>query len=117
VTDQPPQPASFQFHVPDELQSGVYANVLSVWHTVYEFTLDFAVTQPASQVETPEGHTTVVPSRVVARIKVPPSLVFSILRTINENMGRYEEAFGPIPRPDEGEGLLPPDDAGAGGPG
>jgi hypothetical protein len=32
--------------VPEEWKVGVYANEVNVWHTPYEFTLDFAVTEP-----------------------------------------------------------------------
>jgi hypothetical protein len=40
-----------------------------------------------------------VPCRVVARVKIPPTVVFSLIRAINENMTRYEQAFGEIQRP------------------
>ena len=41
------RPTNFNLQVPPELEGGVYANFLGVWHTGYEFTLDFAVIQPA----------------------------------------------------------------------
>jgi hypothetical protein len=85
----------FEFHVPEALEGGVYSNILSVWHTPYEFTFDFAVMTPSQQTE--EG--AIVPCHVVARVKVPPTLLFDILRALNENMTNYEAVFGEIQRP------------------
>jgi hypothetical protein len=40
-----------------------------------------------------------VPCRVVARVKLPVTVVFDLIRAVNENMTRYEQAFGEIQRP------------------
>ncbi len=40
VTEQPQTP-QFAFEVPDQIAAGVYSNVVAVWHSPYEFTLDF----------------------------------------------------------------------------
>jgi hypothetical protein len=85
-----------QIQVPEEVQGGVYANMAIVWHTPYDFTLDFAVTNPPAS--GPDGQT-VVPARVVARVKFPPSQIFQLLQAINANMTNYEAAFGPIAAP------------------
>lgn len=94
-------PTQYELRVPPELEGGVYANFLGVWHTAHEFTLDFAATLPAEPVETPDGQLVKVPCRVTARIKVPPTLVFEVLRALNLNMTGYEERFGEIRRPFE----------------
>ena len=98
------RPGHFEVEVPQELEAGAYANFLTVWHTPYEFTLDFGVLQlpQAQDAEDPESPVT-VPARVVSRLKIPPSLVFRILQALNENMTNYEERFGEIPRPEEQE--------------
>jgi hypothetical protein len=89
---------TFEFHVSDELAGGAYANAVSIWHTQHEFTLDFCSSLPATQEES--GQVT-VPFRVVARVKLPVSVIFDLLKAINENMTKYEDAFGQIsgPRP------------------
>lgn len=99
--DQPAvePPTHYELRVPSELDGGVYANFLGVWHTAHEFTLDFAATMPAEPMETPDGPALRVPCRVTARIKVPPTLVFEILKALNTNMTGYEERFGEIRRP------------------
>jgi hypothetical protein len=84
-----------ELRVPEELESGAYANLLSVWHTHHEFTLDFATTLPS------EG--AVQPARVVARIKLPPTVMFAVLRTLNENLTMFEQSYGVVsgPAPEE----------------
>ena len=87
-------PLQFELQLPDTMSGGVYANFLGVWHTAHEFTLDFAVTQPASLAQTPDGQTvTHVPCQVVSRIKVPPTVLFDFLRTLNENLTAWESNF------------------------
>ena len=92
------RPTNFNFQVPPEAEGGVYANALGVWHTGHEFTLDFAVTQPPMAPENPAEPIT-VPCRVVARVKIPPSVIFDIMRALNQNMTIYENNFGEIQKP------------------
>jgi hypothetical protein len=93
------RPGSFNIQVPPDLEGGSYANFLSVWHTGHEFTLDFSVTQPPQVPENPQGAVT-IPCRVVARVKIPPSLIFDMLRALNEDMTKYETVFGEIQKPE-----------------
>ena len=93
------RPTSFDVYVPPELEGGTYANFLTVWHTGYEFTLDFAVIQPPAVPENPAEPIS-VPCRVVTRLKIPPSLIFDIMRALNQNMTTYENTFGEIQRPE-----------------
>jgi len=90
---------SLTLHVPDDLTGGVYSNVVAVWHTPYEFTLDFAVMLPAQQVPGSEGTPPVTPCRVVSRVKIPPDVVFQLMRALSVNERLYEQSIGPIPRP------------------
>jgi hypothetical protein len=98
--DEQRQPR-FEVIAAQEVEGGSYANFLSVWHTPFEFTLDFCSTLPTRQDE--EG-TPVVPCRVVSRVKIPTTMIFDVLRALNENMTRYEATYGEIRRP-----LQPPD--------
>ena len=98
TAEQPPpeQPAlHFELQIAEALTPGAYANFLGVWHTAHEFTLDFAVTQPPAVGEMPDGTTvTRVPCQVVSRVKVPPTVMFDFLRTLNENLTNWETNFG-----------------------
>jgi Protein of unknown function (DUF3467) len=103
VTDaEQPQAVSFAVNVPPELDVGAYANFLTVWHSPHDFTLDFAVTQPVQP--TAPGAPVQVPCSVVARVKIPTTVIFDVLRALNENMTRYEASFGEIKRPGEPSG-------------
>lgn len=97
--------ATFAISIQPHLEGGVYSNVLGVWHTGHEFTLDFAVTQPPTE---DEDGGAVIPCTVVARVKIPPTLAFDIIKTLNENMTRYEEVFGEIRQPEPNLGQEPP---------
>jgi hypothetical protein len=99
------RPTEFTMMVPPELEGGVYANVLSTWHSAYEFTLDFSASQPPQVPDDPTSPI-VIPCRVVSRVKIPVTLVFDVLRALNDAMTAYEAQFGEIRRPepqDEGE--------------
>lgn len=89
--------ASIRIDIPAELEGGVFANFLSVWSSPHNLTLDFAAMQVPERNE--EDGSMIVPHRVTARIHVPPTLVFSILRALNEQLATYERAYGDIKDP------------------
>src|SRR5881398_747620 len=97
--DQQPDQQELQINVPDDLAAGVYSNMVLVWHTAYEFTLDFAAIEPSDSNR--------VPCRVVARVRIPPTVIFDLMRALNENMAKYEASFGEIKRVG-GAGPQPP---------
>jgi hypothetical protein len=86
------EPDDFEVRVPGELVGGVYAHALAAWSTAHEFTLDYAVAE-----EEPAGEP--VTLRVVARIRVPVTMMFEMLRTLNDSLTQYERRFGEIRRP------------------
>jgi hypothetical protein len=87
-----------EIKISEEIEGGVYANGAGVWHTPHEFTLDFFSTQPPAQTDP-----AVLPARVVARVKIPPTVIFELMRALNVNMTSYENTFGPIRRLETGE--------------
>ena len=91
------QPIELKVEVPPELEGGTYSNVLNVWHTAYEFTLDFGVMQAVG--EPAAGEPLQVPVRVVSRVRIPITLLFEVLKALNTNMTNYEATFGPIRGP------------------
>jgi len=94
--------AKFEINVPDALECGVYANAAGVWHTAHEFTLDFLTLRPNPTPGT-------VPARVVSRVKIPPTVIFDLMRALNENMAQYEASFGPIKRIGQRDPAVPGD--------
>ena len=103
IQDQPGSgEARFAIHIPETLETGVYANFLAVWHSAHDFTLDFAVTGQAQ--EQPDGAGQ-VPTRVVARVKIPLTVAEDMLQALATNVTRFEEVAGRIRKP--GDSLTP----------
>jgi hypothetical protein len=102
---------AFETHADPALEAGSYANALAIWHTSHEFTFDFLVSSaPPQPAHSAQGEVIRAPHRLVARVRVPPTAVFDIIRTINENLTMYEQRFGQIRRPGGDLPLYPPGD-------
>jgi hypothetical protein len=117
VTDNPEQPTriAFELQADPSMLGGVYANGLSVWHTVSEFTLDFVVnSQPQAPARTETGEMVIrAPHQLVARVRIPPGKVFDVIRAINDNLTNYEQTFGPLSPREPYTPLYPPSDGGS----
>ena len=78
---------------PPELQGGVYSNNMVVSHTKEEFVLDFLMVAP------PAG-------AVTARVIVSPGHMKRILAALQDNISKYEKAFGTIQIAEEPKGKI-----------
>ena len=95
MTEQPD--TRFEVEIGPDVEVGVYANFVSIWHDAETFTLDFAaVTRPPFPVEDPATgeEYTKVPTRIVSRVKIPPSQVFEIMRALNVQLEAWERETG-----------------------
>ncbi|MDX8387588.1 MAG: DUF3467 domain-containing protein [Ghiorsea sp.] len=72
-----------QITMPQEVQSGKYANQMLVAHTQEEFVLDFILATPPVGV-------------VNARVLVSPGHAKRIAAALTENVAKYEAQFGEI---------------------
>jgi len=81
-TNQPKQ-QELQITMPQEVQSGKYANQMLVAHTQEEFVLDFILATPPAGV-------------VNARVLVSPGHAKRIAAALTENVAKYEAQFGEI---------------------
>jgi len=70
--------------------TGVYSNLMMISHRKEEFILDFLFVQPQ---RTPQGQTM---ANLRSRVITSPEHMKRILRALEENIGRYEQSFGPI---------------------
>jgi hypothetical protein len=63
--------------------------------------LDWGLTEPVVP-DDPDDPTSRlrIPVSLVARVRLPTSLVFDVLRSLNHAMTRYEATFGEIRRPE-----------------
>lgn len=73
-----------------ETAVGKYANFAIFSHQKNEFYLDFALMQPGGQ---PNQVVAVVTSRIITS----PQHTKALLRSLAENIQRYEETYGVIP--------------------
>jgi hypothetical protein len=99
--DAPEREIDFDFDVSEEAGAAVYANIVSIWYSPYEFALDWGLTE-AAEAEDPDDPASPlrIPVSVVARLRVPTGLIFDVLRALNEAMTAYEAIFGEIRRPE-----------------
>lgn len=88
------------FYLPDDQEDGTYANAFSLWHSAYDFTIDFGAVQRQQHADPEDADSRVVtPARIVARVRIPAQLAFELIRMINAEMAIYESKWGEIHRP------------------
>ena len=93
MADEPQeQPHQHQISIQMDAQNatGVYSNLMMISHRKEEFVLDFLFVQPQ---RTPQGQPI---ANLRSRVITTPEHMKRILKAIEENIGRYEQAFGPI---------------------
>lgn len=99
-----PSKREYDLDIPTDVEPGVYADFASIWHTSDSFVLDFAVVKrpPQSVVNDDGERVTKVPTRVVSRLRIPPSQVFEIMKGLEKQLSMWERAYGKRQRPPEG---------------
>jgi hypothetical protein len=97
------QPPQMRVSMPDDKIPGAYADFVSVWHTSDVFTFDFAaLSRPPSRVEGEDGTAvTQAQAQVVARVRVPPSQVFEIMKALERQLTAWETETGRRSKPAE----------------
>jgi hypothetical protein len=88
IEQRGPSPA-VRVMVPDQARPGVYANLALVSHSGHEFSLDLCQVQHGA-----EGDE--VRADVVSRVHLPPTMVRSLIRTLQANLDAYEGRFGAV---------------------
>ena len=71
------------------LSGGVHASDVRVWHTPHEFTLDF-LSHWAHPIRGADSQL------VAARVKIPPTAMFDIVRMLSNGVGDYEAEHGQL---------------------
>lgn len=96
---QPPAlPQRLNVEVTPEIQAGVYADFVGVWHQPNCFVLDFSVcTNPPKVVEVGGQKMINLPARMVARVRIPPSQVFEVMKALEQQLSRWEQEQGRHP--------------------
>jgi hypothetical protein len=93
--DENPQ-QQINIELSEAAAEGVYSNLVLVSHSPSEFVIDFARLLPGP----PKG-------KVHSRIIMTPMHAKSLIATLQENLSRYERAFGPILPPGGNGGRAP----------
>jgi len=86
-----PAPAGeqqIQIQIDAQQGTGVYSNLMMISHRKEEFILDFLFAQPQ---QSPSGQTL---ATLRSRIVTTPEHAKRIVRALQENIQRYEAAFG-----------------------
>jgi hypothetical protein len=94
--DENPPQQQINIELSDAAAEGIYSNLVLVSHSPSEFVIDFARLLPGP----PKG-------KVHSRIIMTPMHAKSLIATLQENLARYERAFGSI-TPPSGPGPRPP---------
>jgi hypothetical protein len=95
MPDEPPR--QFEIDLPPELIGGAYADFANVWHTPTVFVMDFLTLAqpPREEVDAETGELrTVVPARVVSRIRIPPEQVFELAKALTQQLEFWEQETG-----------------------
>ncbi|GAA2375516.1 DUF3467 domain-containing protein [Dactylosporangium salmoneum] len=89
-------PPRISFNIPPEIEAGVYANFVNLWHQPDGFILDFSVfTAPPGLGEDDAGNQFVhLPARVVSRVRIPPQQVFELMKALSEQLSAWELETG-----------------------
>lgn len=82
--------AQLQIELKEDVAQGTYANLAVITHSSSEFILDFVRVMPGMP-----------KASVKSRIVLAPEHAKRLLRTLEENIGKYERTFGPVRMPDE----------------
>jgi len=93
-----PLPRRLNVEATPEVQAGVYADFVGVWHQANSFVLDFSVyTSPPRVVEIDGQKVVNLNARMVSRVRVPPSQVFEIMKALEQQLSRWEREQGKQP--------------------
>lgn len=90
----------FEIDLPTEVIAGTYADFANVWHTSNVFVMDFVtLARPPREEKDPEtgNSRTVVPARVVSRIRIPPEQVFELAKALTQQLEFWEQETGRRP--------------------
>jgi len=90
MADEPKDSHHISIQIDAQGATGVYSNLMMISHRKEEFILDFLFVQPQ---RTPQGQAI---ANLRSRVITTPEHMKRILKAIEENISRYEQAFGPI---------------------
>lgn len=100
TTPSPQEPTErrFDIEISPEIEAGIYADFASLWHTPDSFVIDFAALRrpPYTTEEDPQTGrvAAVLPTRIVARVRIPPGQVFELMKALEQQLSMWEKETG-----------------------
>ena len=82
---QEKKPTEINIELPEDIAEGIYSNLAIITHSHSEFVLDFVRIVP-----------NVAQAKVKSRIILTPQHAKRLMAAMNDNIRRYEEAYGTI---------------------
>lgn len=93
-----PLPRRLNVSATPEVETGVYADFVRVWHLPNSFVLDFSVHTNPPQIAEVDGQQVVdMPARMVSRVRIPPSQIFEIMKALEKQLSLWENEQGKRP--------------------
>ncbi len=89
-SSKPAEQPQIALQVDPQLGNGVYSNLMMISHRKEEFILDFLFLQPQ---KAPQGQSI---ATLRSRVITSPEHAKRVLRALQENLARYEAAYGVI---------------------
>jgi hypothetical protein len=103
VNEEPRQPLQrFEVEISPEVEVGIHADFANLWHTPDTIVLDFAALRqpPYLQVDETGTEVAIAPTRIVARVRLPPKQIWELMRALEKELTAWENATGErIPPP------------------
>jgi hypothetical protein len=102
MSDPSQLPRRLSVSATPDVEAGVYADFVSVWHQPHLFVLDFSVhTSPPQVVEVDGQRLVNVPARMVTRVRIRPEQIWEIMKALEQQLSRWEKEQGRIQRREE----------------
>jgi hypothetical protein len=101
MTQPTPEPETrFEIEISPDIEPGEHADFASIWHTPDTFVLDFAsLRQPPylGQDADTGDDVFILATRIVARVRIPASQVFELMRALEQQLTVWERETGHPP--------------------
>jgi hypothetical protein len=97
TAEQSGQPLQrFEVEMSADVEVGIHADFANLWHTPDTIVLDFAVLRqpPYMQVEKDGTEVAIAPTRIVARVRIPPGQMWELMRALEKELTAWETATG-----------------------
>lgn len=81
--------------MPESQIAGVHADLVGVWHTPDSFVMDFsALAEPPQLHQESRQDIVMQHAQIVARVRIPPSQVFEIMKALEQQLSAWERETG-----------------------